>query len=95
VLKSTPARRHRNVEGEYTLWISGLPAEFPLINNSMEGTGPRNSVVDIHLELGPFGYKMTKGDIIRFFPLNNQAKGESKIPIVVIYKNREITSKVT
>jgi hypothetical protein len=61
----------------------------------MEGTGPINSVMDIHLELGPFGYKMTKGDIVRFFPLNNQAKGESKIPIVVIYKSREITSKVT
>ena len=61
----------------------------------MEGTGPRNSVVDIHLELGPFGYKMTRGDIVRFFPLNNQAKKESKIPTVVIYKSREITSKVT
>ena len=57
---STPAQGHSNVTGENVLWISGLRPEFPLINNSMEGTGQRNSVVDIHLELGPFGYKMTE-----------------------------------
>ena len=37
--------------------------------------------------------EMTRGDIVRFFPLNNQANKESKIPTVVIYKSREITTQ--
>jgi hypothetical protein len=61
----------------------------------MEGTRTRNTIVDIHQELGPYGYKLTMGDIIRCNPLNNQARGESKIPIVVSYKNKETKSSVT
>ena len=94
IYTSTPARGHSIVTGKDVLWISGLRPEFPMINNSMEGTGQRNSVFNIHLELGPFGYELTRGDIVRFFPLNNQANKESKIPTVVVYKSREITSKV-
>ena len=67
IYTSTPARGHSIVTGKDVLWISGLRPEFPMINNSMEGTGQRNSIFNIHLELGPFGYELTRGDIV-FFP---------------------------
>jgi hypothetical protein len=43
IYTSTPARGHSIVTGKDVLWISGLRPEFPMINNSMEGTGQRNS----------------------------------------------------
>ena len=60
IYTSTPARRQNFVSGRDVLWISGLRPEFPMINNSMEETGQRNSVFNIHLELGPFGYELTR-----------------------------------
>ena len=60
IYTSTPARRQNFVSGRDVLWILGLRPEFPMINNSMEETGQRNSVFNIHLELGPFGYELTR-----------------------------------
>jgi hypothetical protein len=45
---STPVRRHNSNEEENNLWIADLPAEFPFLNNSMEGTRTGNTIVDIH-----------------------------------------------
>jgi hypothetical protein len=92
---STPIRRHNSNEEENKLWIVDLPTEFPLLHNSMEGARTGNHVVGIHLELGAYGYELVKGDIIQCSPLGNQARGQSKIPIVVTYKNKDTKVNVT
>ena len=66
-----------------------------MINNSMAETGQRNSVFNIHLELGQYGYELTRGDIVRTFPLNIQANKETKVTTVVVYKNHETATRVT
>jgi hypothetical protein len=94
-LNFPPLQTSTSNEEESKLWIKDLPAEFPLLHNSMEGTRTGNHIVGIHKELGTYGYELVKADIIRCSPLGNQARGQSKIPIVVTYKNKDTKLNVT
>ena len=67
--------------------VFGIPAEFPLTNNSLEGERTNRSIYELHMELAPYGYNLKKGNIVNCSPLDNQARSSSKIPIVIDYKN--------
>jgi hypothetical protein len=95
LLTSTTIRKQNRDEEERKLWIADIPAEFPLLPNSMEGERTGNHIVSIHHELRAHGYVLVRGDIAHCSPLGNQARGPSKMPIVITYKDKETKQNVT
>jgi hypothetical protein len=61
----------------------------------MEGERTGNHIVSIHHELRAHGYVLVRGDIAHCSPLGNQARGPSKMPIVITYKDKETKLNVT
>ena len=53
----------------------------------MFGERTRRDIVKLHLELKPYGYALKVSDIEHSCPLGNQARGNSKMPIVITYKD--------
>jgi hypothetical protein len=61
----------------------------------MEEPRTGNHIVRIHQELGAYGYELVRGDITQCSPLGNQARGHSKMPIVITYKDKDTKLNVT
>ena len=88
---STPNRlgnRNTNLNhdpAERQLHVIDILVEFPPVSNSMDGERTRRYITKLLLELKTHGYVLHESDIKRCFPLGNQARGHSKMPIVVTY----------
>ena len=80
---------------ERQLHVVDIPVEFPLIPNSMDGERTRKYIIKLHLELKTHGYVLDGSDIERCCPLGSQARGHSKMPIVVTYRDSDTTQNVT
>ena len=80
---------------ERQLHVIDIPVEFPLIPNSMDGERTRKYKIKLHLELKTHGYVLDGSDIKYCCPLGSQARGHSKMSIVVTYRDSDTTQNVT
>ena len=61
----------------------------------MDGERSRKYIIKLHLQLKTHGYVLDGSDIERCCPLGSQARGHSKMPIVVTYRDSDTTQNVT
>jgi hypothetical protein len=61
----------------------------------MYGERTRRHIVKLHFVLKPHGYVLDGSDIEYSCPLGNQARGNSKMPIVVTYKDSETAHNIS
>ena len=51
-------------------------------------------IVGLHKSLKPYGYELAVGDIIDGYPLGEQPRGQTAVPVVITYKDEKTTESV-
>jgi hypothetical protein len=77
------------------LVVTGIAAEFPTSNNSLDLPVTNTTLHGIHSELAEFGYVLREGDIIDAEQGYPQSSGTTSVPITVTYRNAQTKTSIT
>ena len=67
------------------LYVAAIPGSTAL--KPMESDVARQHIIELHRYLKPYGYDFTVGNVIDSYPLGEQPRGETQIPVVLTYKD--------
>ena len=77
------------------LVVTGIAAEFPTSNNSLDLPVTNTTLHGIHSELAEFGYVLREGDIIDAEQGYPQSSSTTSVPITVTYRNAQTKTSIT